>query len=411
MKEKSQDVKYYLSAVSNFLAAIGGGVILGKGVNIIDNSLLHGGSVLAFFIGTVFGLLFLQIIPKKISGSVARSFAILAGIISLVLLGIFNTYSFEGKLTDTAAFVFFALLCIRFGFWFYSRVLRAAAVAGQQQKIAWVELGYYSGMIGGLIAWSILGIELGIATALIIDSCLQFIAGLIDLSINKNSVMTNKSSESLKTEVVSKYNKIWYWRLAASVAFLTIGTQVIIFSLAHEVSDFFTSYILAFYYLGVSIAAYFCRIFNIQMSWNRYASISIHSTKNTKKISITWNGIFNAIFVGLSIIGVSYWQWGISMTEIGIGEILLLTFVTIAAFFYEVFALALLDRIGLEERLSNSQGMIMRTYGLMGVSAAVSLWIIGITHDTMPVLLLTLSVCIIIPILFTLKRAIPENTG
>ena len=46
--------RYYIFAVSNFLAALGGGLLLGKASNVIVSpSYLHGGSLLAFFIGTI----------------------------------------------------------------------------------------------------------------------------------------------------------------------------------------------------------------------------------------------------------------------------------------------------------------------------------------------------------------------
>ena len=67
---------YYLPAFSNLMAAFGGGIILGKGVGIIDSPYFHNGSILAFFIGTVLGLVFLQSIPKQISKFAAPFFAI-----------------------------------------------------------------------------------------------------------------------------------------------------------------------------------------------------------------------------------------------------------------------------------------------------------------------------------------------
>ena len=84
-----QSSHYYLYALSNLLAAFGGGMILGKGMGVINTSYLQGGSILAFFVGTVLGLVFLQAIPKKLSIIFARGFSIAGGFTSLILLSIF----------------------------------------------------------------------------------------------------------------------------------------------------------------------------------------------------------------------------------------------------------------------------------------------------------------------------------
>jgi hypothetical protein len=54
-----QDIRYYFFSFSNFIAALGGGMILGKGVGIIDQPFLQGGSILAFFCGNYAGTFFL----------------------------------------------------------------------------------------------------------------------------------------------------------------------------------------------------------------------------------------------------------------------------------------------------------------------------------------------------------------
>ena len=177
MIEQKQTSQYYLFAFSNFIAACGGGMILGKGIKIIATPLLQGGSLLAFFVGTVLGLIFLQSIPEKYSKLFSRWFSIGGGFTSLILLYIFTNYAQNAKLSGVAGLLFFLLLSIRFGFWFYSRVSRAAVVAGLQQRIAWVELGYFSGMIFGLIMWKFIGIDITITTAFLIDDHLQLCAG------------------------------------------------------------------------------------------------------------------------------------------------------------------------------------------------------------------------------------------
>lgn len=159
---------HYLSSISNFIAAFGGGLILGKGIGIIDYPYLQGGSVLAFFLGTILGLVFLQCIPEKLSTLLANSFSICGGITSFILFYIYQNYSYSIKLTGNPALIFFLFLSIRFSFWFYSRVMRASKSSACQQSIAWVEFGYYLGMVLGLVIWKLFNINIGLSSALIL---------------------------------------------------------------------------------------------------------------------------------------------------------------------------------------------------------------------------------------------------
>jgi len=78
----NEKISFRLFALSNLMAAFGGGMILGKGVKIIDTPYLQSGSLLAFFIGTVLGLVFLQSIPKKFSKFMGRLFSIFGGLLT-----------------------------------------------------------------------------------------------------------------------------------------------------------------------------------------------------------------------------------------------------------------------------------------------------------------------------------------
>lgn len=267
---QKQSVSYSLFSISNFLAAIGGGVVLGKGVGILDVPILQGSSLLAFFVGTAIGLMFLKCTPKKFSEIFSQWFSICGGITSIILCVIFIYFSFKGKLSGNFALLFFVLLSVRFGFWFYSRVLRVSKAAGQRQGIAWVELGYYSGVIIGLILWVFLGININITAALLVDAFLQLSAGILDLIENKISQKKEITSEKEIVHISSlqKQDKIWQWRLAFGVMFLTIGVQVVIFNLAHKVHENLSPYVLAIFYFGATISALFCKKFNVRLEWN-----------------------------------------------------------------------------------------------------------------------------------------------
>jgi hypothetical protein len=410
MSQQKQSHLYYLYAISNFLAAFGGGMILGKGINVINISSLQTGSVLAFFIGTVLGLSFLQLIPEKFSSYFARWFSISGGLTSLILFSIFKNYSVDGQLTNGIASIFFILLCIRFGFWFYSRALRASNAAGQQQRIAWVELGYYSGMIIGLIIWKMIDIDINITMALLIDTALQLSAGALDIYASYASEIKTEEKKNVpqntSAHIIHPEGKWWGLRLSSGVIFLTIGTQVIIFSLTHHVSEYFASYILASFYFGASIAAFICKKFNLQLEWKYttnnttgYANIFSEKQIARKTIGFLPLGIFSSFCVAMTILSINYW------IEVNNGEYLILLFTFFSAFFYEILALAILDRIGLEEQKTFSKNkMILRTYGMMGISAAISLWIFSFTNSSLYGLLFTLGACLVLSMLAVWKR-------
>lgn len=404
--------RYYLFSLSNLMAAVGGGMILGKGVNAINIPFLQGSSLLAFFVGTVFGLGFLQLTPEKFSKIFTRWFSIAGGITSIILCLIFWSYAVNEQISGTIAVVFFLLLSLRFGFWFYSRVLRAAASAGQRQNIAWVELGYYSGVIVGLVLWVFLGFEIGMAAALLVDSFLQVSAGCLDLFANRN--LFNKPDDTKREnnqKKITAHKNIWGWRLALAAMFMTVGVQVVIFNLAHQVSSQFSPYILAFFYLGSAVSAFICKKLNIRLEWKKissrslgYAVIFAGSTENKKKISFLWGSILSALSVAMVVLNVVYLR-SESFSIFGFKEFWLLFFVFIATFLYGILELAVLDRIGIEEKNSAHRGMILHTYGIMSIAAVFGLWILEITHSSLPGLFFTLSVCFVLTVLAVRKRS------
>lgn len=407
------------------MSAVGGGMILGKGIATIQIPILKSGSLLAFFVGTVFGLILLQFTPKQFSKRFSRWFSICGGITSLVLLSIFILYQTNETLSGKAAILFFILLSIRFGFWFYSRVLRASDAAGQQQSIAWVEFGYYAGVILGLILWLLLGIDIGMSSALLLDAFLQIFAGLLDFSANniKTTFLENENSNkqtvmehNQQNEIISNnYDKIWGWRLAISVMLLTVGVQVIIFSLAHQVSNDFSPYMLAIFYLGAAFSSIFCKKFNVRLEWNLllstnrgYAAILFGKTEHNKGISFLLLNILAALSVAATVIITMY----LDVTQIktlNIAGFWLLSFIFISTFFYGIIELAILDRIGLEEKNSSNRGMVLRTYGIMSIAAAISLWLLEMVHGAIFYLLATLIICFMLTFFSIWKRSSSIN--
>lgn len=405
--------RYYFFSISNLIAAFGGGLILGKGTGIIDFPYLQGGSILAFFIGTILGLVFLQSIPERLSKLLAQSFSISCGITSLILFYIYHNYSYNEHLSGASALIFFLLLSIRFGFWFYSRVMRASKAAEHQHSIAWVEFGYYMGMVLGLIIWKLLGINLGLGTALIIDASFQFMAGILDLkNFTLDTVAHNKSNSEIKINSESQsdqYSSQWCWKLAGAVVFITIGVQVVIFNTAHYVADAFGSYILATFYFGVAAAAFMCNKYKAYISWNHENRLATINTNNTQKPH-EFNFLFLILISALAVIVVisQIYMNKLIIDNMFFNGLFICTFVFIAAFIYEVISISLLDRVGYEEKKLNGSGMIMRTYGLMGLGAAIGFWTLGLMDDHLTSSMITLGVCLSFATIAVTKRSCIE---
>ncbi len=374
---------YYLFSLSNFIAAFGGGMILGNGINVIRIPYLKNGSVLAFFIGSVLGLILLQLISKKLWNSVGRWFSLFGSLTSVALLIIFKKNEIDFSLSGTSGLIFFLLLSARFAFWFYSRVLRASYVAGKQQRIAWVELGYYFGMIIGLIIWKLIKLDISFGIMLSIDILLQFIAGIFDLFANHNSIVQKKSITSM-IEIKPMLERVSEWRLVGSVVFLTIGIQVVIFSITSKMPEHFAPMIFAVYYFGVAMGAINYKKYNILIAWKK---ISTNAILVSEKMGIKKEASVQSILL-ITVLFSTFTILIFGHCTDRIFQYLFYASIFGAAFLYEIIALAILDRIGLED--SASKNMVTYSYGLMGIGAAISLWLLDLVNVTLPTLFFTL---------------------
>lgn len=412
--------RYYLFSLANFLAAFGGGMILGKGVGVIDNVALHGSSVLAFLMGSVFGLGLLQYL--EVSSKVRSGFSVGGALASMVLLAIFIGHADDGKVSDIYGWLFFIFLCIRFGFWFYSRVLRASAASRGQQKIAWVEFGYYSGIVLGLLIWSLCQIEIDMSTALMLDIFLQLVAGLIDIINAETQPSNNVKTAQHQNITIAKQKNTWSIRLMFAVVLLTIGIQVIIFYLAHRSFDDMSPYILACFYLGVALAALFCKKFDVHLTWQHDLSeqpLLAHICFKRGSLSYRFSFLSMSLLVLVSMCFIifavitNYWGRDVFTSHQALSHltsvygIILLSSIFIVAFVYEVLALVLLDRIGSED--VNNNKTIIHTYSLMAVGAAASLWILGVCRGAQFELLLTLVACLVVTYFIVRKRTLNNN--
>lgn len=365
--EKKSPFTLYSYAFSNFLAAFGGGLILAKGMNVIGIPYLNHASILAFLIGTVLGLIFLQSIPSHFSIHFSKWFSVCGSACSFILLGIFIKFNIHEKLFSFSGIFFFILLSLRFSFWFYSRVLRAAKVAEKQQSLAWVEFGYYSGIILGLILWTFIGTNYSLVPALIIDGFLQLSAAIIDTKSAKK--VLSARSEKILLENNLETERAWGTRLILSVVLLTVGVQVIIFNQTENLTQIDSAYILATFYLGAAIAAFVFKKYKFEIFWEKiifyYPILSWQTKGAIKQVNAFLFFLLCVLSVFMMLLNIYIYL-----------------FVFAAAFFYEILALGLFDRMGQEDKNKQSK-MVIRSYGLMGINSAITFWILGwISHST-----------------------------
>ncbi len=384
---------FFLLSFSNLLAAFGGGIILGKGIACIQTEYLKGGSVLAFFSGTVLGLIFLQSITASLSKLLTRYFSFFSSVVSILLLLIFNKYAENQLMTGYPAVIFFAFLSLRFSFWFYSRVRRAAEAAKIQHRIAWVELGYYIGIVSGLVLWQILDIPLSLSAALLLDALLQFLAGSIDLfgSVEDNRVaQTERGDDSLQS---GTENNSGVMRVVTALTSLTVATQAVLFGLAHDVSPHIGTYMLAVFYTGVAVAAYLFKVLSIKLYWSKLSD-SIFIQCNSIHVKLTLCLFSLTTFVCGSILLVKQFNVYLQYQALTVAALALLFLAFIAAFIYEIIALSIIDRVNIDYP-HDRYTIIIKSYGFMGVGSAVALWFLSVINNSYLSLCCVLLLCVI----------------
>jgi len=247
-------------------------------------------------------------------------------------------------------------------------------------------LGYYSGVAVGLLGWA--SPKNWTSTALLIDALLQGLAGFIDLTaIGKRARWKDKQLESnnsadasdIRTAnndkaltVLFDYGN--YWRLATAVVFLTIGFQAVLFSISEWGPEKLQTNILAFFYIGVALAALVCKMFRIRLAGNsnnrRLAgNATITSEIRTIKFKLGFGVITLAAAASLVTAVLCLAWWERSSTA--------LLFIAATAFIYQILVLSLLDQIGRVEKAAHLREMIRQTYLLVAVATIISILVLN----------------------------------
>lgn len=312
----------------------------------------------------------------------------LAAAASMILIVLYRRgANAGGSVTGPLALAFFSLLCIRFCLWFLPRVLRSKAAAGHQQKLAWVELFYYAGMIVGLVVWRIIGLPASLVVALGVDALLQAVAAVLDFLSGRGDITVAGGRQTIteaQAEVPVLMGGVSWVRMAIAVVALTVGIQIVAMNLAHDLAGGrLAPYVLAVFYLGVAVAAIACGTAKATFGWphdgpvaGRFARLAMHRFRFPYGIVVAAAGL------GICMASVSTGRgWSVG---------LVLGCIIVAAFLYEVLALALLDRIGEE----HATGVVW-AYGFMAFFGAAVLWMLEAAGAGLPGNLATASICVV----------------
>lgn len=365
-------MRYYLLAFANFLAAVGGGAILSSAFGSLKGSLPDGPYV-AFFVGITLGLVFQLLVPPRLSARTAPWFSVAVGPVSLALAWLFVTHSDRELLNGPAAYVFVIVLSVRFGLWFFSRALRAQTAGRKSQGVALIELGYFSGMVLGLVAqarW-----QYGMLPALLADALLQPLAGFIDI-INADgreapagdAAEPARSAEVPAVVDVAPAERGWYWRLTAAVVCLTVGFQGVTFSIDHH-DDSLGPYVMACFYGGVALSALFCMSFQLRFDWGEAdGGAALHATIRSEREGAWPKASFGLITLAAAVSMVTAVSARASGPYISRLEFPL---IAAAAFIYQILVLSLLDHIGRAGSFARFKEGIKLTYLILGIGTVL----------------------------------------
>jgi hypothetical protein len=382
-------------ASANFLAAFGGGAILALSEKAFKTP---GDTIKTFLIGSTLGLGLLFFLRAKLAArinSIGGWFAIAGGAVSLIAAAIFSQHWKCDNSVDYGAWSIYLLLSLRFSLWFVARVQRPDIAAGRHQKIGWVELFYYLGIILGLSITGYLQppessasqrISHFILTVLIMDGLLQWLAGGLDLVAQRGSLRAADSSLT-QAPAPLPYNLSWYTRAVVAVVALTIGTQAMTFSFKGIIQYVLpaalkpkSSFVLVSFYTGVACASVIYSLKKIQLEWPyatekyaRFATVFFGEGVGRQRIAFHWLSAIGAAFLALVLLG--------SQLSIQAGQflssfklIVFLIFIAIASVIYEILALALFDHIGEEMKRLNRGGMVALAYGFMGLGMLITIF-------------------------------------
>lgn len=352
------------SGLANFIVAFGGAAVLGKAIGVVDLSFIQLGSLVAFFFGTVFGLIFLL----KIKSAASDLYVGVCGAISsLVLLVIWSVFSKEGSVSGVVGGFFFLVLCVRFGFWFLSRILRSDRVsATNKESIPLIEGLFHSGTIVSLLM-----VASGFAfdvlrTVLLVDIVAQALGFLIDRRCAALGSAAQPAGHSTTEQAPAQAH--WHRALNAptmALCALTILIQVHVFHLAQFAPASVMPAIIAVFYGGLAGAGLLSSYCVMTSSFAGGLGYLTFSRVLPKQLALAW------VLVA-TLLAYVLFQYGLGVQHLA----LMLVSAAVASFLYELFSLGLIDRIAaLSAQYDVGRG-VAKAFGYMALTSCIAMFIL-----------------------------------
>jgi hypothetical protein len=406
----------FLLAIANLLAAFSGGSVLTLAISC--QAVQEEVALIAVMMGSVIGLV-LVILLNSIKTKWVRTSRKAGGLLSfggaLVSLILVISYSIhinhpvQNDRWDWDIHAVHLLLCLLFSLLFVPRVLRSDTIAGDKQKIGWVEFCYSIGMVLGLASWMMLSKpnKDDFRRVLYFNIGFQILAGLIDFYSSRLSQASITNTPSLIKKDKNHLPLNWdiYIKVTIAAIALAVGIQVVAFVFSGSLGDPIHIICLAAFYFGAAVAGLLYSSIKTNLEFQCAASepskigtLTLRLLGRTRRISFIFASglvalpLFAAITISLyrqlnchenmtlpcwSLLTI-YPQLDCHKSVCPIEQnpaasATVVFLVIAAAFLFEWLVLALLNLIGAEAKQKGREGLVAVTFGTMGIGGAAGI--------------------------------------
>lgn len=352
-----------LLGIANLITAFGGGAVLGSSIKIISISFIDVSSLLAFFVGTLLGLLFL-FKPSLIKNTEDWLLPIFGSLSSCVLFYLLYKYSdSSGRMLNISGLFFFIVLSLRFSFWFLSRIVRSDTMSTySKSSVPFIEGLFHLGTIISLVLFALGFIKISLYEILIVDVIAQLISAVFDkiADIQEAELKKDISKKQLKSSSLFKKE------LIILVLLLSISTfiiQVSYFHFVHMLPHRLGLISLAVFYLGLAVAGIYCTLGGVDfIESNHFGLIRLNYPK---EISLN-NLMVLSISVFSMLLGYGLYndnQIFMCMISFFLGTIS-----------YEIFALSLINKISEIGEINKVTKSVAKSFAVMALFAVCGLF-------------------------------------
>lgn len=380
---------------ANFVTAVGGAAVLGKAIHIIALPFMQAGSLLAFFFGAALGLLLLFTVCKEATRRSEFLVAFMGASSSIALFAMLTLFGKDAPvLTGVLGVCFFIGLCVRFAFWFLSRVLRSDRMSRESKKaVPLIEGCFHSGTILSLVFFAFAAVALSLPQILLLDVAAQLIGGMIDWMTHREahivSAATAQPTTSTRSPAPTIGSRTRLYAQVAVFALTTVMIQVSLFHIAHMVEPTTASIILAAFYLGMAIVG----LIGGRFGFHALPTGFIGAVQVGEFRRLRMDNVGLLLLATLFAAGVLF---GITN-----GHVWLIGVLTcFASITYETMSLGWVDLMGREAQRVNITRIVAKAYGVMALVACIAMTLMQWSEISGPqtgiVAVILFGVCIVI---------------